>query len=164
MQFSNGRCASSPTPHWSFSNTPAARSGDALVHSASGKRADHSRRQRRARLPSRSRLQEPGARIGNTSAGSIPIALDEVFRDGGIDRGDLLLTSGFGAGLNWGTALLALVTRVYERPPHPPGGLLSILDPKKRRFPAANVAQISRSVDWGGQISPALEGGPGVAR
>jgi 3-oxoacyl-[acyl-carrier-protein] synthase-3 len=44
-------------------------------------------------------------RYGNTSAGSIPIALDELYRDGGIERGDLLLTSGFGAGLNWGTAL-----------------------------------------------------------
>ena len=44
-------------------------------------------------------------RYGNTSAGSIPIALDEVNRDGLIDRGDLILTSGFGAGLNWGTVL-----------------------------------------------------------
>ena len=44
-------------------------------------------------------------RYGNTSAGSIPIALDELNRDGAIERGDLLLTSGFGAGLNWGTAL-----------------------------------------------------------
>lgn len=44
-------------------------------------------------------------RYGNTSAGSIPIALDELNRDGGIRRGDLLLTSGFGAGLNWGTVL-----------------------------------------------------------
>ncbi len=44
-------------------------------------------------------------RFGNTSAGSIPIALDELNRDGAIQRGDLILTSGFGAGLNWGTAL-----------------------------------------------------------
>ncbi len=44
-------------------------------------------------------------RYGNTSAGSIPIALDELYHQGGIRRGDLLLTSGFGAGLNWGTAL-----------------------------------------------------------
>ena len=44
-------------------------------------------------------------RYGNTSAGSIPIALDELYRQDGIRRGDLLLTSGFGAGLNWGTAL-----------------------------------------------------------
>jgi 3-oxoacyl-[acyl-carrier-protein] synthase III len=44
-------------------------------------------------------------RYGNTSAGSIPIALDELSREYTIERGDILLTSGFGAGLNWGTAL-----------------------------------------------------------
>ena len=44
-------------------------------------------------------------KYGNTSAGSIPIALDELMQDGLIERGDLLLTSGFGAGLNWGTVL-----------------------------------------------------------
>jgi 3-oxoacyl-[acyl-carrier-protein] synthase-3 len=44
-------------------------------------------------------------RYGNTSGGSIPIALDELVREGQIERGDLLLTSGFGAGLTWGTAL-----------------------------------------------------------
>jgi 3-oxoacyl-[acyl-carrier-protein] synthase-3 len=44
-------------------------------------------------------------RYGNTSGGSIPIALDEVQRDGAVQRGDLLLISGFGAGLTWGTAL-----------------------------------------------------------
>ncbi|HZW32558.1 MAG TPA: beta-ketoacyl-ACP synthase III [Isosphaeraceae bacterium] len=44
-------------------------------------------------------------RYGNTSAGSIPIALDELNRQGSIQREDLLLISGFGAGLNWGTAL-----------------------------------------------------------
>jgi 3-oxoacyl-[acyl-carrier-protein] synthase-3 len=44
-------------------------------------------------------------RYGNTSAGSIPIALDELHRQEGIRRGELVLTSGFGAGLNWGTAL-----------------------------------------------------------
>jgi 3-oxoacyl-[acyl-carrier-protein] synthase-3 len=44
-------------------------------------------------------------RYGNTSGGSIPLALDELVRDGQVQRGDLLLTSGFGAGLTWGTAL-----------------------------------------------------------
>jgi 3-oxoacyl-[acyl-carrier-protein] synthase-3 len=44
-------------------------------------------------------------RYGNTSGGSIPIALDELVRSGDVRRGDLLLTSGFGAGLTWGTAL-----------------------------------------------------------
>jgi len=44
-------------------------------------------------------------RYGNTSAGSVPIALDELRRAGKIDSGDLVLTSGFGSGLNWGTIL-----------------------------------------------------------
>lgn len=44
-------------------------------------------------------------RYGNTSAGSIPLALDEAFQAGRIHRGDTLLMSGFGAGLTWGTAL-----------------------------------------------------------
>jgi 3-oxoacyl-[acyl-carrier-protein] synthase-3 len=45
-------------------------------------------------------------KYGNTSGGSIPIALDEAFEAGRIRRGDTLLLSGFGAGLTWGTALL----------------------------------------------------------
>ena len=45
-------------------------------------------------------------KYGNTSGGSIPIALDEAFEAGRIHRGDTLLLSGFGAGLTWGTALL----------------------------------------------------------
>lgn len=44
-------------------------------------------------------------KYGNTSGGSIPIALDELARDGQIAAGDLILTSGFGAGLAWGTVL-----------------------------------------------------------
>ncbi|GIX03527.1 MAG: 3-oxoacyl-[acyl-carrier-protein] synthase 3 [Planctomycetaceae bacterium] len=43
---------------------------------------------------------------GNTSAGSIPLALDEAHRQGRIQRGDLVVLSGFGAGLSWGTALI----------------------------------------------------------
>ena len=45
-------------------------------------------------------------RYGNTSAGSIPLALDEAFREGRIHRGDHILFSGFGAGLAWGTVLM----------------------------------------------------------
>lgn len=44
-------------------------------------------------------------KYGNTSGGSIPIALDEAWQAGRISRGDTLLMSGFGAGLTWGTAL-----------------------------------------------------------
>lgn len=45
------------------------------------------------------------ADYGNTSAASIPIALDEAVRQGKIQAGDLIATSGFGAGLTWGAAL-----------------------------------------------------------
>ncbi len=44
-------------------------------------------------------------RYGNTSAGSIPIALDETLRAGHIQHGQHLLISGFGAGLTWGTTV-----------------------------------------------------------
>lgn len=42
------------------------------------------------------------AKYGNTSAGSIPIALNEAVRAGKIKTGDLVVASGFGAGLTWG--------------------------------------------------------------
>ncbi|HEY8503373.1 MAG TPA: beta-ketoacyl-ACP synthase 3, partial [Gemmataceae bacterium] len=45
-------------------------------------------------------------RYGNTSAGSIPLALDEAIAEGRLRRGQLALLSGFGAGLAWGTALV----------------------------------------------------------
>ncbi len=45
-------------------------------------------------------------KYGNTSAGSIPLALDEAIQEGRVQRDNLLLLSGFGAGLAWGTALL----------------------------------------------------------
>ena len=44
-------------------------------------------------------------KYGNTSAGSIPIALDEAYKTGRFQRDDTLLFSGFGAGLTWGTAM-----------------------------------------------------------
>ena len=45
-------------------------------------------------------------RYGNTSAASIPIALDECLRDGRIKSGDLVLLTAFGAGLVWGSVLV----------------------------------------------------------
>jgi 3-oxoacyl-[acyl-carrier-protein] synthase-3 len=45
-------------------------------------------------------------RYGNTSAGSIPLLLDEANRAGRLRRGDHLLICGFGAGLAWGTGIL----------------------------------------------------------
>jgi 3-oxoacyl-[acyl-carrier-protein] synthase III len=45
-------------------------------------------------------------RYGNTSAASIPIALDECVREGRIRDGNLVLLTAFGAGLVWGSVLL----------------------------------------------------------
>ena len=45
-------------------------------------------------------------RYGNTSAGSIPLVLDEAMQEGRIKDNDLVVMSGFGAGLAWGTALV----------------------------------------------------------
>lgn len=45
-------------------------------------------------------------RYGNTSAGSIPLALDEAIGEGRLQPGNLAVLSGFGAGLTWGTALM----------------------------------------------------------
>ncbi len=43
---------------------------------------------------------------GNTSAASVPLALDVAVRDGRIKRGDLLLLEAFGGGFTWGSALI----------------------------------------------------------
>ena len=45
-------------------------------------------------------------RHGNTSAASVPLALDEAVRDGRIQRGDMLLLEAFGGGFTWGSALI----------------------------------------------------------
>lgn len=45
-------------------------------------------------------------RHGNTSAASVPTALDEAVKDGRIQRGQLLLLEAFGGGLTWGSALI----------------------------------------------------------
>ncbi len=43
---------------------------------------------------------------GNTSAASVPLALDEAARDGRVKSGDLVLLLAFGSGLTWGSALI----------------------------------------------------------
>ena len=60
----------------------------------------------------RSRLNIPEHKVisnlayyGNTSAASIPLALDEAVQQGKIKPGDVIVTSGFGAGLSWGAAI-----------------------------------------------------------
>ena len=59
------------------------------------------------------RLQLPMERViltvqehGNTSAASVPMALDTAIRDGRIQRGDLLLLEAFGGGFTWGASLI----------------------------------------------------------
>ena len=45
-------------------------------------------------------------RHGNTSAASVPLALDAAVRDGRIRRGDVLMLEAFGGGFTWGSALV----------------------------------------------------------
>lgn len=47
-------------------------------------------------------------RFGNTSAASIPLALDEARRNGKLKTGDWIILAGFGAGLTWGSVLIRL--------------------------------------------------------
>ena len=46
------------------------------------------------------------AKYGNTSAGSVPIAMAEAVEEGRIKAGDIVATAGFGAGLTWASAIL----------------------------------------------------------
>jgi 3-oxoacyl-[acyl-carrier-protein] synthase-3 len=59
------------------------------------------------------RLELPMSRVivtigthGNTSAASVPLALDTAVRDGRVKRGQLLLLEAFGGGFTWGSALV----------------------------------------------------------
>ena len=45
-------------------------------------------------------------RHGNTSSGSVPLALDEAVRSGKVQRGQLVLLEAFGGGFTWGSVLL----------------------------------------------------------
>ena len=47
-------------------------------------------------------------RYGNTSAASIPIALDEAVREGRLKKGDLVLLVAFGGGFTWGSCILRI--------------------------------------------------------
>jgi 3-oxoacyl-[acyl-carrier-protein] synthase-3 len=46
------------------------------------------------------------AEVGNTSAASIPIALDRAYRAGRMKDGDLVVFTSFGAGLTWGATAI----------------------------------------------------------
>jgi 3-oxoacyl-[acyl-carrier-protein] synthase-3 len=56
------------------------------------------------------------AEVGNTSAASIPIAMDHAWRQGRLQPGDLVLTTAFGGGLAWGANLIRWTA------PAPPAG------------------------------------------
>ena len=45
-------------------------------------------------------------KYGNTSAATIPLMMDEAIRNNRIKQNDIIATSGFGAGLSWGAALI----------------------------------------------------------
>ena len=45
-------------------------------------------------------------KYGNTSAATIPLVMDEAIRNNRIKQNDVIATSGFGAGLSWGAALI----------------------------------------------------------
>ena len=45
-------------------------------------------------------------KYGNTSAATIPLVMDEAIRNNRIKQNDIIATSGFGAGLSWGSALI----------------------------------------------------------
>jgi 3-oxoacyl-[acyl-carrier-protein] synthase-3 len=57
------------------------------------------------RIP-RSKVFNNLDRYGNTSAGSVPLALDEAVAEGRLRPGQLVVLSGFGAGLAWGTTVM----------------------------------------------------------
>ncbi|MEP6476945.1 MAG: beta-ketoacyl-ACP synthase III [Actinomycetota bacterium] len=59
----------------------------------------------RLRIPAERAVIDVGE-VGNTSAASIPIALDRAWRAGRIQEGDLVLFASFGAGLTWGAGLV----------------------------------------------------------
>ncbi len=60
---------------------------------------------KRLKLPM-SRVAVNVDKYGNTSSASVPIALDEVVREGRIKKGDYVLLEAFGSGLTWGSALI----------------------------------------------------------
>ncbi len=51
-------------------------------------------------------------KYGNTSAGTIPVALTEALEEGRVKPGDYILTASFGAGLTWGAGLIRWGNRV----------------------------------------------------
>ena len=55
---------------------------------------------------SREKILSNLEKYGNTSAATIPLVMDEAIRNKRIKQNDIIATSGFGAGLSWGAALI----------------------------------------------------------
>ncbi|MEB3255269.1 MAG: beta-ketoacyl-ACP synthase 3 [Synechococcaceae cyanobacterium] len=83
--------------------TPAAQIDWLLLHQANQRILDAVAE--RFHVP-HERVLSNLASYGNTSAATIPLMLDEAVRDGRVQPGHLIASSGFGAGLSWGGALL----------------------------------------------------------
>ncbi len=74
-----------------------------VPHQANVRIMDHAAQ--RLGIP-RERMVVNVDRYGNTSSGSIPLALADAQRDGRLKKGDLVLMTGMGAGLTWGSGLM----------------------------------------------------------
>ena len=74
-----------------------------VPHQANVRIMDHAAR--KLGIP-RERMVVNVDRYGNTSSGSIPLALADAQADGRLEKGDLVLMTGMGAGLTWGSALM----------------------------------------------------------
>ena len=74
-----------------------------MPHQANKRIIDHVAK--KLRVPNE-RFYQNMMRYGNTSAASIPIALDEMVEQGLLRKGQKVLCVGFGAGLTWGGTLL----------------------------------------------------------
>jgi 3-oxoacyl-[acyl-carrier-protein] synthase-3 len=79
-------------------------------------------------------------KYGNTSAGTIPVALTEALEEGRVKPGDYVLLASFGAGLTWGAGLIRWGDRVTplqestaELPPCDKTAL-EIIEPQIRRY------------------------------
>jgi 3-oxoacyl-[acyl-carrier-protein] synthase-3 len=74
-----------------------------VPHQANVRIMDHAAR--KLGIP-RERMVVNVDRYGNTSSGSIPLALADAQREGRLKKGDLVLMTGMGAGLTWGSGLM----------------------------------------------------------
>jgi 3-oxoacyl-[acyl-carrier-protein] synthase-3 len=74
-----------------------------VPHQANVRIMDHAAR--KLGIP-RERMVVNVDRYGNTSSGSIPLALADAQEDGRLKKGNLVLMTGMGAGLTWGSGLM----------------------------------------------------------